>query len=258
METGMSIAKLLTGFTIALSSISAMAHFQVLLSENDYCENPAELKLKLIFTHPMEGGPLMDMAEPKQFFVISEGKRIDLLKSLKTEKIKNSATYSSVFKADKPGDLIFGVEPAPYWEPAENKYIIHYTKYIVGVMGGEEAWDSSVGFPVEIEPLVRPYGLYAGNVFRGIVKKDGKPVPFAEIEVEYYNQGGKLKAPTEAHITQVIKADASGVFSYGIPKAGFWSFAALVDGPKAKSPDGKEADTELGALIWIKAYDMDK
>ena len=56
--------------------------------------------------------------------------------------------------------------------------IIHYTKVVVNAMGAEEGWDTLVGFPVEIEPLVRPYGLWTGNAFRGIVKKHGEPVPF--------------------------------------------------------------------------------
>ena len=153
-----------------------------------------------------------------------------------------------------PGDAIFYVEPQPYWEQAERKYIIHYTKVVVDYLGSGEGWDALVGLPVEIQALSRPYGLYQGNNFRGIVLKDGKPVPFATIEVEYYNEGRRAEAPTEMHVTQIVKADASGVFSYTMPRAGWWGFAALVEGEKAKGPDGKEAATELGGLIWVKAY----
>ena len=76
-----------------------------------------------------------------------------------------------------------------------------------------------VGLPVEIEPLVRPTGLWTGNLFRGIVTKGGEPVPFAEIEVEYVNDGS-IAAPNDAFVTQVIKADAGGVFAYAMPRAG--------------------------------------
>jgi cobalt/nickel transport protein len=41
-----------------------------------------------------------------------------------------------------------------------------------------------------------------------------------------------------------------------MPRAGWWGFAALIDGPAAKAPDGKPAKTELGGLIWVKATDM--
>jgi len=114
-----------------------------------------------------------------------------------------------------------------------------------------------VGLPVEIEPLVRPYGLWTGNAFRGIVRKNGQPVPFAEVEVEYYNVGNQVKPPADPFITQVIKADGQGVFTYVMPRAGWWAFAALVDGDeKMKSPEGEAVDVELGGLIWVRTVDM--
>jgi cobalt/nickel transport protein len=110
---------------------------------------------------------------------------------------------------------------------------------------------------VEIEPLVRPYGLWTGNIFRGIVKRNFQPVPFAEIEVEYYNVDRATHVPAAPYVTQVIKADSQGVFSYVMPKAGWWCFAALVDGDKKmKNPSGEMVDVELGGLIWVQTRDM--
>jgi cobalt/nickel transport protein len=163
--------------------------------------------------------------------------------------------YSAEVPLDHPGDQVFFVEPAPYWEAAENKWIIHYAKVVVDFAEGN-GWDKPVGLPVEIEPLARPYGLWTGNVFRGIVRHLGKPVPFATIEVEWRNDGS-VKAPSDPFVTGVIKADASGQFTYGLPRAGWWGFAALIDGDKpARSPEGKPAKTELGGLIWVRAQDM--
>ena len=42
---------------------------------------------------------------------------------------------------------------------------------------------------MEIIPLTRPFANYSGNIFQGRVLLDGKPVPGAEVEVEYYNRG---------------------------------------------------------------------
>ena len=119
------------------------------------------------------------------------------------------------------------MEPNPYWEPAEDCYIIHYTKTVVAAFGDDEGWESEVGLKTEIVPLTKPFGLYSGNIFQGIVKLDGKIVPFAQIEVEYYNKDKKAIAPTDYMITQTIKADKHGVFSYAAPAAGWWGFAAL-------------------------------
>jgi cobalt/nickel transport protein len=206
----------------------------------------------------MEQGPVMEMGVPRQFGVLVGGRRRDLLKELQPRKIDGKTAYTCPVRTTTPGDYVFFVEPSPYWEPAEQKMIVHYTKVVVDVLGAENGWDAMVGFPIEIEPLVRPYGLWTGNTFRGIVKRDGKPAPFATVEVEFNNEGRRVKLPNDAFATQVIKADANGVFSYTMPKAGWWGFAALVPGKEQmKGPEGKPVDVELGGLIWIKTVDMD-
>jgi len=216
------------------------------------------IALDIIFTHPMENGPIMEMGKPKQFGVLIAGeKKEDLLSTLKSEKINDKTIYQSTYKITAPADYIFYIEPTEYWEPAEEKMIIHYTKVIVDAFGAEEGWDADIGLPVEIEPLVRPYGLWTGNTFRGIVKHKNNPVPFAEVEVEYYNSDNKIEAPSDPFITQVIKTDQNGVFSYTMPRAGWWGFAALLTSDeKLKSPEGKEVEVELGGLIWVKTVDM--
>lgn len=242
-----------------LASGPALAHFVVLLPDRDVvaADDRRPLRLDLLFTHPMEQGPVMQMARPRQFGVLVDGKRVDLLRSLQPGEREGKTVYAAQYRFARPADYVFYVEPAPYWEPGERKLIIHYTKVIVGFGGAEQGWDAQVGLPVEIEPLVRPYGLWTGNAFRGIVKRNGRPLPLATIEVEYNNAGRAIQLPNEAFITQVIKADGQGVFSYSIPKAGWWGFAALVPGDqKLPAPDGQPADVELGGLIWVKAVDM--
>jgi len=244
---------------ICVISVNARAHFQTLIpSANIVTESgPKTVTLDVVFTHPMENGPIMEMAEPVQFGVLFDGEKHDLKSALKPEKIDGKTTYKAEYKISKPGDYVFYVEPAPYWEPAEEVMIVHYTKVIVDAFGAEEGWDAMVGFPVEIEPLVRPYGLWTGNIFRGMVKKNGKPVPFAEIEVEYRNADNKVSIPADPYITQVIKADATGAFSYAMPKAGWWAFAALLEGDEQmKNPEGKMVGVEQGALIWVQVIDM--
>jgi cobalt/nickel transport protein len=240
--------------------VDAKAHFVVLIPNNDVVAGAdgQSVSLDMLFTHPMEQGPVMEMARPRQFGVLAGGKKVDLLGRLQASKIDGRTAYKCVAATAEPGDYVFFVEPDPYWEAAEKKWIVHYTKVVVDAFGAEEGWDAMVGFPVEIEPLVRPYGLWAGNEFRGIVKRDGKPAPFATIEVEYYNEGRRVKTPNDAFVTQVIKTDAAGVFSYTMPRAGWWGFAALVDGEKKiDGPDGKPADVELGGLMWVKTVEME-
>jgi len=242
---------------LALLASASQAHFQVLLPSADMFAEPGEATFRILFTHPMEDGPVMNMGQPVQFGVIANGKKTDLRASLVKGAVKDAAVYSAKIPLRQPGDHVFFIEPAPYWEPAESKMIVHCAKVVVNGMEKEEGWDAMVGFPIEIEPLVRPYGLWTGNVFRGVVKKDGKPLPFAEVEVEYLNEGRKVAIPAGPFTTQVIRADANGVFAYAMPRAGWWGFAALVEGDqKMKSPKGDMVPVELGGLMWVRVQDM--
>lgn len=246
--------------TLAISSLfslSSFAHFQEIIPDRDFLntDKRGPLSFNLRFTHPMDQGPVMEMKKPKQLKVYANGKSQDLLTRLQS----NPATekqWQFEYNVTEPGDLQFYVEPEPYWEPTEGKMIIHYAKVVVDGFSDFNGWDSSLGLPVEIEPLTRPYSLWAGNIFSGIVKKDGIAVPFAEIEVEWRNDG-TVKAPTDSYTTQVIKADANGTFHYAMPKAGWWGFAALQTADYTlASPDGKQVPVELGGLIWINAKPM--
>lgn len=121
----------------------------------------------------------------------------------------------------------------------------------MAAFGDDEGWDGEAGLKTEIVPLSKPYGLYAGNVFQGIVTLDGKPKPYAPVEVEYYNRDRKAEAPTEYMVTQTLKADGSGVFSYAAPRSGWWGFAALSEADFTLLKDGEKKRVEIGAVIWV-------
>ncbi|MBV5308251.1 DUF4198 domain-containing protein [Chromatium okenii] len=245
--------------TAALAfATTATAHFQELIPNTEIVttasENPVELHLQ--FTHPMERGPLMNMAQPVQFGVISPTGREDLLPSLTAHSIADHQTFDASYRIKQPGDYLFFVEPAPYWEPTENLMIIHYTKVIISAFGAEHGWDTEIGLPVEIIPLMRPYGLWTGNLFTGLVKHNGQPVPFTKVEIEWRNDGS-IKPPASPFVTQMVKTDANGVFNYAMPRAGWWGFAALLNGDQPlKNPAGNAVPVELGALIWVRTRDM--
>jgi cobalt/nickel transport protein len=241
-----------------MTANAAQAHFQELIPSAEVltAETGPDLSLDLTFTHPMERGPVMAMGEPVRFGVIGPEGSVDLSRRLEPVERDGAAAYQAEYRVSGPGDHIFFIEPAPYWEPAEGAMIIHYTKTVVDAFGAEDGWDRMVGFPVEIEPLVRPYGLWAGNLFTGVVTRDGKPVPFATVEVEWRNDGS-VEPPAAPFVTQVIKADANGTFSYAMPRAGWWGFAALLEAAETlPSPSGEQVPVELGALIWVRAREM--
>lgn len=254
-------------FLTAISS-TAFAHFQMLYTPESALEKGGNINLKIVFTHPFEAGHTMDMGTPEKFIVLHKEQKTDLLKSLKpitwTSLTNSGKAFETSYQLRGMGDWVFGIIPAPYYEANEEAYIQQFTKMIVNVAGNPTDWDKDLGFPAEITPLDKPYGLWTGNVFRGIVKKEGKPVPFAEIEVEFLNHKPEMKAnkfakqaavkaPQDSFVTQTIKANANGEFVYALPKAGWWGFAALGVGPK-NSFKGKELSQD--AVIWVQAHDM--
>lgn len=235
-----------------LATPAAFAHYGMILpSDTMVAQDEARtLNLDLAFTHPFEQTG-MTLVKPKAFSVTTENGRTDLLDELTETTFLGEQAWTLDYRIERPGTYVFAMEPEPYWEPAEDAFIIHYTKTYVTAFGVDEGWDAELGLKTEIRPLSKPFGLWAGNVFQGTVLLDGEPVPYAEVEVEYYNEDGSATAPDDIMITQTIKADASGVFTYAAPRAGWWGFAALNTADYRIELDGEAKDVELGAVIWV-------
>jgi cobalt/nickel transport protein len=188
----------------------------------------------------------MTMVKPKGIFLGDEK-----LPLKETKKLEHKA-WSSEYKVKKPGVYKFYAVPEAYFEPAEEKYIIHVPKLIISAFGLEDGWDEPLGLKYEIIPMTKPFGLYSGNLFQGKVLHNGKAAANVEVEVELYNEFG-LKAPSDAHITQVVKTDDNGVFSFVMNHKGWWGFAALIEEGE-KEFQGKMYPIENGALMWVKVY----
>jgi len=244
-------------FSPMLFSGQVMAHYGMIIPSDQIVTQGEDktVTLDLRFWHPMEGIP-MPLAKPDQFAVVANGKKINLLDELQSKTVKDNQTWSAEYTIKRPGLYVFSMVPQPYWEPAEDKFIIHYTKTVVTAFGNDEGWDEPIGLKTEIVPLAKPYAQYTGNVFQGIVLLNGKPVPYSEVEVEYYNEDGTSEAANDYMVTQTIKADANGVFTYATPKAGWWGFAALNPSDTPIKYEGQDKEVELGAVLWVNFVDM--
>ncbi len=247
---------------VMLAAQMSLAHFGMIIPSNDVVgkDDKKEIGLWLQFTHPFEGGPQMQLDKPEKFGVVVGDKVQNLLDTLKEKKVEGKSTWEADYKITRPADYIFFMLPQPYWEPAEDKFIVHATKVIVDGLGAEEGWDKPIakeaGLPAEIVPLTRPYSLYAGNIFTGQVQRDGKPVADVEVEVEFWGKG-KTKAPTDSHVAQVVKTNDNGYFSFVMPKPGWWGFSAILEGDKPIQYQGKDKKVEIGAVLWVHAYPME-
>jgi cobalt/nickel transport protein len=242
---------------VLVTAAPALAHFGMIIPDAPVATAAKRATtVTLSFSHPFEGYG-MNLERPQAFGVLrvdgDKTERTDLLAALKEAKVMGKTAWKTDFTFPRPGVYMFTMEPKLYWEPEEDCYIQHLTKVVVPAFGNEDGWDTPAGLKFEIIPLTRPFGNYAGGVFTGVAMLDGKPVPGVDVEVEYYNAQGKYAAPTEFHVTQVVRTDANGVFTVACPLAGWWGFAALTTAPEqVKGPDGAMKDVEIGAVLWTR------
>lgn len=251
------MAALVIVFLLSVTT-TAQAHFgMVIPSEPTVMEtSKANLNVQLKFWHPFENKG-MNLVKPKSFQVFHGDRKTDLLSGLKEKKEAGFTVWETEYKLAKPGLYVFVMEPEPYWEKEEDCFIIHYTKVYVDAFGDDEGWDEALGLKTEIIPLSKPTGLYAGNVFQGRVMLNGQPVPGGEVEVEWYpGEGQEGRAPYETMITQTVKADDSGIFTYAVPASGWWGFAALNTADYQLTESGQDKNVELGAVIWVYFHEF--
>lgn len=236
-------------FILSFFTLIAQAHFLTFIPTTDVVSTKSEANVHfdLMFMHPFEQTG-MPLELPQGVYVHTIQKPLPLKESVKF----NAKAWETHFFIQKPGVYTFFAQPNAYFEKDEAKFISHVPKVIISAYGVEEGWDKPIGLPYEIVPLVKPFGIYQGNIFQGKVLHHGKAAAGIEVEVELFNEF-KLVAPTSAHITQVIKTDDNGIFSFVMPHKGWWGFAALIE-EGTKTLDTVSYPVENGALLWIKAY----
>ena len=232
-------------------AVPAQAHFGMIVPDRNLVtkDGAKTVSLDIRFWHPMENQG-MNMDKPR-LEVVAKGRKQDISPGLASNMVDGKQAWKAEYQVKRPGVRVFAVTPQPYWEPAENKFIQHLSKTVVSALGDEEGWDQPVGLKAEIVPMVKPFALYAGNVFTGRALYKGKPLANAQVEVEFFNKDGAVKAPDEAYVTQAVKTDGSGVFTYAAPWAGWWGFAALTEDDVKIKKDGKDKLVEVGGIIWV-------
>lgn len=237
---------------LCLLPCSAIAHFGMVIPEkNIISPENRSVSLTLSFSHPFEGVG-MPLKKPAAFYVVKNKEKTDLTGLLQKSSLMNHLAWQLEYPVKRPGVYHFVMEPNPYWEPTEDNFIIHYTKVIIPAFGDDDGWDSTVDTPVEIVPLLRPFGNYTGNTFTGKVLRKGKAMANAMVEIEFYNQQLKYHAASDYHITQTLLTDSNGVFNFTCTNPGWWGFAALSTADYLlKNPQGQEKPVELGAVLWI-------
>lgn len=260
----------------ALLSASASAHFIIMHTPESALQRPQDLPLTMVFTHVYEASPTMNLARPQRFYYSRRpaggmSEEVDLSQYLEPIEWQAGEGTVQAWQANIPRDAIRSLgdyqivfEPEPYFDETDGLYIQQFTKVMVNVGGVPGNWFETLGLPAEIHALNKPYANWTGGVFRGVVMSDGIPVPYSQVEVNYLNhpldienrrfeEEGLIEAEHPSFQTMVLLTNEFGEFSFSMPKAGWWGFAALGVGPEYEY-EGQPLSQD--AILWVQATDL--
>ena len=261
----MRLLRIFLFLVLSSSAAAAAAHFQLIYTPYANLATATTVPVRLIFWHPFDNGEVMPMKAPQAFYMVRNGRHTNLLDKLSPVTFTGRLNAAQAFAADVPlkrvGDYAFVVVPVPYFEAGEQLFIQQFTKTFVNRGGIPGQWAKPLGLPAEIVPLVKPTNVVVGSTFTGRVLSSGEPVSGAEVEVEFMaaepdaakNQPRKATATPMSGGTVVVMADVHGYFTFGIPRAGYWGFAALKVGSQ-KIHEGQPLSQD--AVLWVRAHDM--
>ena len=261
---------------IVLFPVSAIAHTTTLIP---HINKNGRKTVKVLHFHPFTGSNLMgirlgaedskDIKGLDSIFIIHEKKKINLndvaIPDYYTVRGEKRATYTIPINKKsgffKPGDYIVVVKHKAHWKEQENLHRQKVAKLCLNYLGVTSDWPNRVltNMP-EIIPLVQPYSVYAGSLFRAeAVNDEGRRIAHAKIQIEYLNYPAgdtEIDTTTAGFIKEdigdtVIFTDSNGSFSFIPPREGVWTFT-LVDGDNNKFIQGKRLEYDSSLSILVK------
>jgi cobalt/nickel transport protein len=236
----------------------ARGHYHMLFPAELNAEHDKPVQLTLAWGHPFEH-QLFDANRPRRVTVVApDGGITDLTGSLKPTKLPRpgpkdgpAGAFNIAFTPSIRGDHIVVVDSAPVWIAEEGVFFEDHVKTIVHV-ATQVSWDRTVGGPLELMPLTRPYGLEPHVALQAQVLANGKPLSGVMAEIERYNADAPKEAdlPLDEQITRRVKADPNGVLTCTLHDAGWWAVTAITDGGM-RDHDGKPRPMHRRATLWV-------
>ncbi len=243
--------------------LPALAHSHVYRPQQEGCyAKPGELvKWQYFWGHPFE--MLISDAQPPKFFMFTpQRKKENLTAKEITLKDQESSQDRKAFEVEyKPagqGDYFLCLESPPQFIPEEKEFWQDYVKEPLHVQA-TDGWDQSVGLPVEIIPLTRPYGWPAGSVFKGLALAKNRPLTGANVEIEKFNgffvprarlPKDRLGQENSPLITRVTKTDRMGYFICTLDSPGWWLISVSAPGG-SKVHERKTYPVVMRGGLWV-------
>jgi cobalt/nickel transport protein len=245
------------------SALPTLAHSHVYWPQSEGCyAKPGELvKWQYFWGHPFE--MLISDAQTPKFFMFTPQRKKENLTAkdiaLKDQESgQDRKAFEVEYKPPAPGDYFLCLESPPYFIPEEKEFWQDYVKEPLHVEA-TEGWDQSVGLPVEIIPLTRPYGWPAGSVFKGLALAKNRALTGAAVEIEKFNgffvprarlPKDRLGQENSPLITRVTKTDRMGYFICTLDSPGWWLISVSAPG-RRKVHERKYYPVEMRGGLWV-------
>lgn len=235
--------------TILLAA-SAFSHEHFLYTSKLDVSGENSIKMKAILGHPSEGKEAdpLNIATingsshlPKEFFVVHNGEKKDILKNAKLGKLKTAkgevisidATYGAEDGLKGTGSWVFVMDSG---KTLDAGYTFNpVMKLIITKDGaGSDYMQRVAEGHNEIIPLLNPVNAWKENVFRAkFVDKNGNPIKGARIDANFLNakfdvindtwEGGNETSKTSVRVF----TDDNGIFAFTPSRAGHWIIRAV-------------------------------
>ena len=171
---------------------------------------------------------------------------------------KRAEYWKTCVEIDQKGDYIVSTmrEPAIYnrsWmgnfpEPPPVSLIYEYSKAFIHA-SEEGDWDKTVGLEAELIPLVKPYDLHVGDIFRVQLLYNGTPV---EGNYEAAHETECIHYPEES---QHGYTDNNGTFSINLTKPGMYTVAArYIVNESGNWTATHDAEEVWGMEGWLRPF----
>jgi len=244
-------------------ALPAKAHFQVYWPQQEgcYAKQGELVTWKHFWGHPFE--MLISDAQPPKFFIFTPKKKEEDLTAQEItlkdqESGQDRKAFEVEYKPSAPGDYYLCLESPLYFIPEDEEFCQDYVKEPLHVeaTGG---WDQSVGLPVEIIPLTRPYGWPAGSVFEGVALGKNKALTGAAVSIEKFNgffiprdrlPKDRLGQENSPLITRVTKTNRMGYFICTLDSPGWWLISVSAPGGR-KVHERKSYPVKMRGGLWV-------
>lgn len=236
---------------------NSFAHEHFMFTENLDVSGKNEIKIKAILGHPAKGkeGSPISIATidgishlPKEFYVVHNGKKQDLLENAKLGVIKTGnkkavtidANYGTKDGLKGSGNWIFVMDSG---QTKDSGYIFNPSMKLIVAKDGDgfDYMNRVAEGQNEIVPLVSPVNAWKENVFRAkFVDKNGNPVKGARIDVKYLNANFNVQNDTykggesKEKVSIRIFTDDNGIFAFNPSRKGHWIIRAVKSMDKDK------------------------